>query len=231
VRREKLRAFRDKVARSKLVKFYVSPEDLKAQAMHALVTAFLQKPQTGWIRATNARRAEDLEEINKLQTRLLASQEEIAGLRARLHDPRECLSRGDEQVTWTIGLAQPLPSSPAIPAENRISFTDSWDNLFTSCFADRKGFEFDERIWELLELHIGRALVSQGLAQGTAWVEHAKKRSFRSCFSREDLREIVASIRMQFLGLRYITVEGSKWILSEEGSLHAATLLGKLRTP
>lgn len=102
VRREKLRVFREKVARSKLVKFYVSPEDLKAHVWQALATAFLQKPQTGWIRATNARRAEDLEEINRLQTRLLALQEEVADLKARLQDPRENLARGEEFVEWTV---------------------------------------------------------------------------------------------------------------------------------
>lgn len=123
-------------------------------------------------------------------------------------------------------------NSAGFPLSLGESFTikDRWDNLFRVCFRRRQSFAFEDDVKHRLESHFGGLVQSPNLENGSGWFAHAQSKDFHDCFSRADIKEIVADIRMQFLGLGYIMIQGDRWDLTERGAVHAATLFGKLRT-
>jgi hypothetical protein len=68
-RRDRLEAFRTKVAHGKLIRKYRSEDDLKAQVIRALAHAFQFKPASGWVRANQVVSANVLGELHMLRVR------------------------------------------------------------------------------------------------------------------------------------------------------------------
>jgi hypothetical protein len=130
-KRIKLDAFRAKVARGKLIKKYKSEDDLKALVIQALAHSFQFRPAQGWIRAENARRMEDLEEINALQNRVLKLESENSALRETLKDPAESLPKGRDAVEWAVSGSIELPNG--VPAHTFPSVQS------TACFWNVQG--------------------------------------------------------------------------------------------
>jgi hypothetical protein len=65
--REKLQAFRDKVSKGRLVKYWTSPSDLPGLVSLSLVKTMKAFPAVGWIRASEGSSEELLKEINELR--------------------------------------------------------------------------------------------------------------------------------------------------------------------
>lgn len=65
--RGKLRAFRDKLARARLVNFWDDPKDLGQQTILALLELKKRTPQPGWVRGENALTIEVLRELESLR--------------------------------------------------------------------------------------------------------------------------------------------------------------------
>ena len=72
------------------------------------------RPQDGWVRAKNARRLEDLEEITHLQRRMMEVEAENARLKDLAADPTAAFSQGDDEVRWVLALTE------AGPTEDRV---------------------------------------------------------------------------------------------------------------
>lgn len=144
-RRIKLEAFRTKVARGKLIKQYRNPDELKGFVIQALAHSFQFRPALGWIRAGNARRIEDLEQINTLQRKVMELEAENAALRAASN--REYLFQGEDLAQWkwdvswsaavpfvdTRGLDTHLKSRPKSDSGSFL-VEATWNDLFLACF-------------------------------------------------------------------------------------------------
>ena len=98
-KRERLEHFRKKVRSGKLIKLCHNADELKAQVLHALTIAFGRRDQEGWVRARNARRMEDLEDITRLQKRVLELEAENTRLRAAQTDPTAPFAQG--RTSWS----------------------------------------------------------------------------------------------------------------------------------
>lgn len=130
--RDRVQAFRTKVSSGKLVKFYSNSDELKGQVAQALNSAFRLKPQTGWVRATNARRLEDLEEITRLQKHVMELETEVARLRALGEDPKNLLAKGDEKVAFNLELS-PIANGVQPPFLS-VDIAFSWDEILETTF-------------------------------------------------------------------------------------------------
>lgn len=65
--REKLQAFRDKVSKGRLVKYWKTPDDLAGKVSRSLLQTIKAHPAVGWIRADIVPSTEILSEINELR--------------------------------------------------------------------------------------------------------------------------------------------------------------------
>lgn len=65
--RGKLQAFRDKVSKGRLVKYWITPSDLPGLVSLSLVKTMKAFPAVGWIRASEGSSEELLKEINELR--------------------------------------------------------------------------------------------------------------------------------------------------------------------
>ncbi|MBL8177600.1 MAG: DUF4062 domain-containing protein [Bryobacterales bacterium] len=251
-RREKLRAFRDKVSANKLVKFYSNADELKSQALLALTTSFQRKPQTGWVRATQARRAEDLEELNQLKTQLIAAREEIAKLKATQEDARHLLAQGEERVTWRVKLNEVIDELRAglggpgfDPPVEYLEPNLSWEEVFKAVFAGRNASVTQVQVRKQLRMTVAQLTPTGGGERWDDWLRVVSKFNFEVGIDWDSLESMLRDIRIQFLGLGYITIsqdEGhqgktsyipgvERWTLTPRGVAYAAKLFGKLRPP
>ncbi len=81
----KLRAFRDKAMKDRLVSFWKTPQDLRAEVLSSLSETIKQYPETGWIRADTIA-PNKMVELEKLKSDLKSKDREIVQLQARLKD-------------------------------------------------------------------------------------------------------------------------------------------------
>lgn len=98
-KRQKLQAFISTVSSGRLVQFWESAVELRANAIVSLTKAFSESPQTGWVRADTAASASTMadiikyrnendtlrEEINNLKEMLLPKYKDAAGLDATIN--------------------------------------------------------------------------------------------------------------------------------------------------
>lgn len=78
--RERLQAFRDRVARGRLVKFWKNAENLPGLVALSLSNAMKMFPAVGWIRANKAANEDVLGEINELRKQNTALQSKVTEL-------------------------------------------------------------------------------------------------------------------------------------------------------
>ena len=216
--REKLNAFRDKVKRSKLVKFYRNSDDLKSQVFQALIHGFQFRPQEGWTRSRHSRRIGDLEEITKLQKRVLELEAENAKLRSAAQDPRALLAQGDDPVQWKLELT----AVGDFPAEI-VTIEATWNELLKCLFRGGVPMLSQKDILSRLRSFAEEKVDSVGL-----------RGSSSSRIAEGGLQEISAQTRIQFMGLGYVQMEFPapgvmNWVLTERGRLQLALLRGALR--
>ncbi len=119
--REKLRAFRDKVATGRLVKFWKTASDLPSLVMLSLQKTIKLYPAVGWVRANLIASADVLSEINELR-------KQNAELQTRLADaaPKPVLPNlaGLDETTLMSGRYYLFNSA------HDWKFETTWRNLF-----------------------------------------------------------------------------------------------------
>ena len=237
-RRHKLEAFHEKVKRSKLVKFYDSPEELKSLVMQALVHAFRFQPEEGWVRAKNARRLEDLEDVTRLQKRVMELEAENAKLSA---DPTAPFAQGDDAATWTPGLVAISPppnpernpsAAPEAPPAGDFAFSTSWNDLLAAIF-----IEAEPQVHSMIaRQRVTQLIISQvkgRFPDAQEWLALAGK---RGGVAPEDLTRLMVAIQRQFLGLGLVDVtrieaaaQWSRWQLTQRGRLQLLAVSGLRR--
>lgn len=213
--RKKLEAFREKVSKSKLVRFYENPDELKSQVIQALAHAFQFKPQEGWVRAKNARRIEDLEELMRLQKRVM----ELEAENLKLVDPTAPYAQGEEVLEWRfpllparmLGKAQPeLGKPPVLPPAEAFTFTATWDQLLAAMFAGAET-QVDR---ETLQIRLRAAVVGEigtSFPGSAEWGALANQMYFSRGYvpsgagiEDESFRKFVMVVRRQCQGLDLI---------------------------
>jgi hypothetical protein len=210
-RRQKLEAFHEKVKRSKLVKFYNSPEELKSLVMQALVHAFRFQPQEGWVRAKNARRLEDLEDVARLQKRVMELEAENAKLSA---DPTAPFAQGDDTATWTLGLVavSPSPGSakrdpnavPEDPPAEDFAFRTTWNDLLAAIFINAEPRVYSTTVRQ----RVARLIISQiagRFPEAKGWLAIATRHE-EAVIASKDFSRLIVAIQRQFLGLGLVDV-------------------------
>jgi len=68
--REKLLKFKDKVKTNRLIKYWLTADELPSLVMSSLLTTIKTYPAIGWVRATDIPSAETLSEMNSLRKRI-----------------------------------------------------------------------------------------------------------------------------------------------------------------
>ncbi len=207
-RREKLNAFREKVARNKLIRFYESPEQLKGLVMQALMNAFRMRPEEGWVRAKNARRIEDLEEITKLQKRVMELEAENAKLKQLAVDPTAVFAQGDDTVEWTMHLAgaSSHDGKPAAPPAEVFQFRTTWNELLGACFERAPSVPSSSIPRYVGSLYLSK--LAHAFPAAKDWLDHQWAPGYfpRPAVGDGDIEEVVDGIERQFLGLGLIEV-------------------------
>lgn len=255
-----LERFRLKVSSGKLVKFFSNPDELKSQVLQALMHAFTFTPADGWIRARNARRMEDLEEIAVLQKRVFELEKENSRLQRANSDPTLLLAREDDLVEWEFIMKVACNTSeykkaiehgtegqglyPPVSYGRPYKLRTSWNQILLSCFRGgtvqlSEGGEDDQH--ETVKSNIcalARAIIKEEFPDCGSWIAAIGD----SVISSGTLRQIIRDVRVQFLGLGYITFEqhdgnpvhqdtenSAVWILTQKGLVQIALLQGKHR--
>jgi hypothetical protein len=229
-RRAKLEAFHQKVKRSKLVRFYSTSDELKSEVLQALMHAFRFAPREGWTPARNARRIEDLEELTRLQKRVIELEAENAQLKA---DPMAAFSQGDDVLTRTLWLAAVrTPQSVVEPPSSSFDFRASWNELLVAVFRGAEA-EVSEgpafsRIRELVSQQISAAF-----PEAREWL--APVTSLAQGINDFEVTALIKSVKLQFLGLDLI--EGARsehghqvWRLTRKGRAQMLAVKGVRRS-
>jgi hypothetical protein len=87
----KLQQFRETVSKGRLVQFWNNVEDLESKALLALVNAFNEQPQTGWIRDTGELTTEAQNRLDSMQKRHDTMRERFESFMKILRDLRKRL--------------------------------------------------------------------------------------------------------------------------------------------
>jgi len=228
--REKILAFRAKVGKGKLVKFYQNPDELKAQVLHSLMRTFKLSPKDGWIRAKHARRMEDLEQINLLQKRVMELEAENAILKKRAIDPREMLAQGNDAVRYTLKLqaTSSTPDENRAPAEEFV-LEATWDSLLRACFVRNTTGISTNRVGDVLT-ELARPQLATAFPNHQDWVNDHNI----DLFDPSSLYGFINAIEIQFLGTGHIVVEDRRtsnfWKPTEKGLVCVSLLCGSVRS-
>ena len=201
VAKKKLLKFHAKAKRAKLVKFFTNPEELKSAVLMSLLHSFQISPAQGWVRAKNARRIEDLEEIANLQRQVSRLEKELDSLRTLESEGLAQLAQGDDREKWEIRVVGPEDKSQTIqPTLETFEFSTTWNNLFHACFI--YGFP---RI-EVAQIEKGLAFLAKiGLKTQNSGqsFDHISRESIeRTCMTN-----MIGRMRIQLYGLGYIDIE------------------------
>jgi hypothetical protein len=222
--RKKLLAFREKVQRGKLVKFFRNYDELKTHVSQALHHAFTFKPQEGWVRAKNSRRLEDLEEINSLQKRVMDLEKENAELKRPPPDPRA------EFLSDTIEFRLQLRTIQSIaPPAAEFVLKTTFDKVFPACFSSLYPKTNLEEVGKDLGNWAARRIL-EAHPEATEWEENVLG---PNGFERSSFREMLNRIRNRMIGLGFIEIVDpatsgrsgdEEWIVTERGRLYGLTI-------
>jgi hypothetical protein len=101
--KSKLKQFTEKAKKSRVVKFYTNPDELKSQVLQALSYQFRVNPKRGWIPAGLSKR-EDLEDIRNLQNKVILLETENTELKSQRKDATARLGQGQDLVSLEINM-------------------------------------------------------------------------------------------------------------------------------
>ncbi|MGA2649871.1 MAG: DUF4062 domain-containing protein [Terracidiphilus sp.] len=139
----KLKQFKEKAKKSRVVKFYNNPDELKAQVLQSLSHQFNFNPRRGWIPAGLSKR-EDLEDIRKLQNKVILLEAENAELKLQRMDATARLGQGQDAVSWQIDTSELVTSEKAADNESLTSIQfpsgetrleTTWDELLSVLYS------------------------------------------------------------------------------------------------
>lgn len=98
-KREKLIAFRDKVAKGRLVQFWKNADDLNGKVAVSLMKTIKVYPAVGWVRANMQSNTESLQEMNNLLKRIELLEKENITLKKGSGVKVENIAKLDEMFT------------------------------------------------------------------------------------------------------------------------------------
>ena len=127
----KLKQFMEKAKKSRVVKFYNNPDELKSQVLQSLSYQFRVNPKRGWIPAGLSKR-EDLEDIRSLQNKVILLEAENAELKVLRKDATARLGQGQDEVSWQINVTDLVTSMQFPPEETHLN--TNWDELLRSLY-------------------------------------------------------------------------------------------------
>jgi len=138
--RAKLEQFKEKARKSRLVKQYSNPDELKSQVLQSLNYQFNLNPKRGWVPAGQSKR-EDLEEIRNLLNKVIALEAENVELRSQRKDATARLGQGQDAVSWVIDVGKLVISARAAHTGfGKVEFSPDETQLHTT---------WDELLWSL----------------------------------------------------------------------------------
>lgn len=158
-KRDRLAAFREKVL-SRTCKLFEDPSDLGLKVMHSLMTETRINPQLGWVRADQARNAEDADRERELLAEISKQKDEIGrlqrGLRdsvAEIPDITGRLASGLDEVELTVRFQS---QNKTVVLKKCIM---TWDEIFSAIgssmfgyivrrYSSANGFTMDEYPFE-----------------------------------------------------------------------------------
>jgi nucleoside 2-deoxyribosyltransferase len=220
-KKQKLLAFREKVAHGKLVKYFSNADELKGQVIHALVYSFQLRPLEGWVRARNSRRIEDLEQINVLQTQVMDLQATVTRLEAAQADPTAGFAQGQDVAEFEIALSTNGINISREPPVPKFTFKTTWSALLGTCFGNGRPDKREVAITnELVKFIVDQ--VRNTSVDFAEWVDEEPANAHSVIWTNSG--NLVRKIRIQFLGLGLIDYAEEeqgrmRWILTEKGRL------------
>lgn len=139
--RNKLEAFRKKV-QARTCRLYSNPAELGMAVMKSLIAETRLRPQTGWIRADQARSADDIEREKELKEALRKAQKVIDKLTRQIRDravlvdevPKEHLAQGTDMFELQIFYQDDKKQLVC----DYMSLT--WDEIFTTIGPSMYGY-------------------------------------------------------------------------------------------
>lgn len=129
---ERLQKFRDKVQRSKHVKYWSSSEQLQGQVAVSYNRIVRQSPAIGWLRADLASSPQTLAELATARARIAELERSIEDLRHAPPAGSEDLSQGDDKFNIPVLVSGSVknPSGTRINAAVWVRHTASWNEIF-----------------------------------------------------------------------------------------------------
>jgi hypothetical protein len=195
-RRAKLDSFHRKVKTSKLVRFYETPDDLKALVLQSLMHAFQFQPRDGWVRGRNARRIEDLEDVARLHKRVAELEAENARLGV---DPMLLFAQGDDALEWEVA---PAPIDGITPPTDRFKFVTSWNELLNILFGSGNN-EVGETVAGVMLWRAIAAKIAECFPGCEEWCNKDGCR-FEAGASSMGIGSLRKAVKLQFQGLDFV---------------------------
>lgn len=213
--RGRLNAFRDKVAKNRLVKFWKAADELPGLVALSLTKTIKTYPAVGWIRADQVSNAQLLSEINELRKRNERLESELGNLR-------------QSQVVEIPNLAQ---MDEKIKVSGRYS---AYDSYARSTLSHDWTFEFTwTEIFALISPYLLKGVADDEVQSTLASALFEKAGKGRHSAHLDD--QIFLTIKVQLQALKLVKVEYLKtlnggaalfWSLTDKGH----SLMMSLRT-
>jgi hypothetical protein len=205
------------------------------------------QPREGWVRAKNARRFEDLEELTRLQKRVM----ELEAENLKLADTTAPFAQGDDVLEWTLPLVavRPPKSGPKEPDKPLLEpptdsfiFRSTWNQLLVGVFENAEtevtAYVVRQRFRKMVEDGVLRSFPGS-----QEWSSLSGKVS--GGIQKESFEGLITAVKLQCLGLdlveeawveRQSNVFGqtnfrteSHWCLTRKGRTQLLAIQGILR--
>lgn len=199
---EKLAAFRDKVSKGRLVKFWQEPSELPGLVSLSLSKTMKTYPAVGWVRANAVARVDVLSENNLLRKKIAELETQIKNLKSEIRPVVEDLADVDEKFL-VKGRSLYASSADKFSWSGYISWRDAF-GLLAPQLLHPKEDRATQRIW-------GQA-IAQALKAGGRYPE-LEEQTFQT-------------LKVQMLAYKLVKLESLKttdggvalfWALTEKG--------------
>lgn len=188
-KRAKLEAFRDKVAKGRLVKFWNNADELNGQVAISLTKTIKTYPAVGWVRANLQTNAESLQEMNNLRKELAELKRKADRENKNIPDIAEL----DETITLTLQRVDFFNQHK--PYKRTITWMELFDGISTQLMSPVIEFE-------MIKI-LSRVIWGKGKTNGYDYT-----------ISKEAFQQI----KIQFLALGLISISNECWKLSSTGT-------------